>query len=149
MTNTLFHLSALFVLPFWFLMIFMPHYRLTHKALRSPWIILPPVICYVLLLSLNTEIRMLELFLRPSPEYLATIMKEPWASAIFWAYAGAFDLFVGRWIYLDSKERDIRHRLIAPILLVCIFFGPVAFLMYGILIFVINQLRQSSSDELE
>jgi len=135
MTEFLFHFSAALVLPFWFLMIFMPRHAWTKKIIASPWIILPPVICYLLLLIPNLSIEYLGLFSEPSASNLAKIMAMPWAAAVFWAYAGAFDLFIGRWIYLDSQERGINHFLIAPILAIAIFFGPVGFFLYWILIF--------------
>ena len=42
----------------------------------------------------------------------------------------AFDLFVGRWVYLDSRERGISAWLMAPILLVVLMLGPLGFILY-------------------
>ena len=42
----------------------------------------------------------------------------------------AFDLFVGRWAYLDSRERGIPALLMAPVLLLTILLGPVGLLTY-------------------
>jgi hypothetical protein len=44
-----FHVSALVVLPFWFAMIVFPRAVRTERLVRSPWIILPPAACYLLL----------------------------------------------------------------------------------------------------
>lgn len=127
----LFHLSAGSVLPFWVAMILFPGATLTKTLVRSPWIILPPVLCYVAFGAPHAG-ELLAVFARPSPESLATVMAKPWAASMFWAYAGAFDLFVGRWIFLDAVERGIRHRWVAPALVVAVFFGPVGFLIYAL-----------------
>lgn len=131
-TDFLFHFSALSVLPFWGMMIFLPRSERTERIVRSSWIILPPVVCYTGLLIPNLSWEMTAFFSAPSAAGLARIMAEPWAAALFWAYAGAFDLFVGRWIFLDSRKRGIPHLLVAPILAVAILFGPVGFLLYAL-----------------
>jgi len=59
------------------------------------------------------------------------MMAEPWAASLFWAYAGAFDLFVGRWIFFDAREREIGALWVSPILFVTIFSGPLGFALYG------------------
>ena len=41
--------------------------------------------------------------------------------AVGWAHFIAMDLFVGRWIYLDSRKNDV---FAAHSLLLCLFFGP-------------------------
>ena len=129
----LFHFSAISVLPFWGLMILFPNYSLTKSVISSPWIIVPPSICYIALLIPNLSKEVLLSFKNASPQKLAKIMARPWAASLFWTYAGAFDLFIGRWIYLDAQTLEINHFLIAPILLVSIFFGPVGFLLYAAL----------------
>ncbi len=51
MFDFLFHFSALLVLPFWFLMIFLPKSEFTEKIVRPYWIIIPPTICYLIFLE--------------------------------------------------------------------------------------------------
>ena len=127
----LFHFSAMIVLPFWLAMIVAPSAKWTVRLMRSPWIILPPVGCYLVFAFPNLP-ELIGAFRDPSPESLAAMMAEPWAASLFWAYAGAFDLFVGRWIYLDAREREIHHAFVAPPLIVTIFFGPIGFALYGL-----------------
>ncbi len=133
MVTFLFHFSAFSVLPFWFVMIAFPRRAFTERMVRSPWISLPPTLCYIglLLMGFNHWPDAAALFASPSPEVLAKMMAQPWAAGMFWAYAGAFDLFVGRWMFFDARERHMSHALLAPILAVAIFFGPVAFGMYA------------------
>lgn len=131
MTTFLFHFSAIIVLPFWLMMIFCPRLELTKKIVSSPWIILPPTICYLAFLLPNFPQAIL-IFQNPGPESLANIMGAPWSASLFWAYAGAFDLFIGRWIFFDAQEKGIHYLWVSPILFVGIFFGPLAFFMYSI-----------------
>ncbi|MGQ0507893.1 MAG: ABA4-like family protein [Myxococcaceae bacterium] len=128
--HVLFYFSAISVLPFWAAMILFPRARLTAKLVASPWIILPAVFCYLALAAPHSR-ELLGVFWLPSPESLAPVMAQPWAASMFWAYAGAFDLFVGRWIYLDATERGIPHTFVAGPLAVCVLFGPVGFLLYA------------------
>ncbi len=47
----------------------------------------------------------------------------------FWALL-AFDLFVGRWAYLDGRERGVSPWLMAPVLLLTLMFGPLGLLAH-------------------
>ncbi|MCB0074886.1 MAG: DUF4281 domain-containing protein, partial [Caldilineaceae bacterium] len=47
-----------------------------------------------------------------------------------WVHFLAFDLFVGRWVYLDSRARGITAWLVSPILFVVLMLGPLGFLLY-------------------
>ena len=51
-------------------------------------------------------------------------------AAAGWAHFIAFDLFVGRWAYLDSRERGVPALLTAPILLLTVLLGPIGLLVY-------------------
>jgi len=127
----LFHFSALSVLPFWAAMIVFPNAARTARLVASPFIGLPAALCYLALAAPHAA-ELAGIFALPSPEKLAGVMGQPWAASMYWAYAGAFDLFVGRWIHFDARERNIPHALVAPILFVCIFFGPLAFTIYAV-----------------
>jgi hypothetical protein len=54
----------------------------------------------------------------------------PYFATLAWAHFLAFDLFVGRWIYLDSRERGSSAGLVAPALLLTLMLGPIGFLLY-------------------
>ncbi|WP_372365205.1 ABA4-like family protein [Candidatus Uabimicrobium sp. HlEnr_7] len=136
----LFHFSAYSVLPFWAIMIFFPHYSKTKSIIKVPWIILPATICYIIVLMPNITAAM-SIFYGPSPELATKLMSEPWGGSLFWIYAGAFDLFVGRWIYLDAMEKKITSWFISPILFVCIFFGPLGFFLYTIVSLGYSKIR--------
>jgi len=70
---------------------------------------------------------------RPTLGGVATLLGSPAGASIAWVHFLAFDLFVGRWIYLDSQERGVRAWLMAPILFLTLMLGPVGFLLYLIM----------------
>ena len=42
----------------------------------------------------------------------------------------AFDLFIGRWVYLDSCQCAVSAWLMAPVLFFVLMLGPIGFLLY-------------------
>src|SRR5258708_6333081 len=119
-------------MPFWALMILLPRWRWTERILRSPFVSAAPALLYaaVVLPRLGTiwpEIA------RPTMGGVATLLGSPAGAAIAWVHFLAFDLFVGRWIYLDSQERRLSPLLTAPILFLTLMLGPFGFLIYFVL----------------
>jgi hypothetical protein len=133
MMTFLFHFSAAAVLPFWGAMILFPRSSVTERMVSSPWIIMAPVLCY-LAFALPNLPELALMFADPNPGNLAEGMARPWAASMFWAYAGAFDLFVGRWMFFDAQDRRIHPIWVSPALFVAIFLGPLGFTMYGLVV---------------
>jgi hypothetical protein len=127
--ETIFQLSNLLVMPFWFLMIFLPHWRWTRRILASPWVVAPAALLYSLLIipSLPTLLPQLA---NPQLGAIAAALGTPDGATIAWAHFLAFDLFVGRWAYLDSRQRGITAWLVSPILLLILMVGPLGLLIY-------------------
>ena len=67
---------------------------------------------------------------RPTLNGVMTLLGSPAGATIAWVHFLAFDLFVGRWIYLDSQERRISPWLMAPVLFLTLMLGPAGFLVY-------------------
>jgi hypothetical protein len=127
--NLLFALSNLTVMPFWTLMIGLPRWRWTERIIGSPLIALPPVLIYAsLVLPRFDEIWAAVSTL--SLPGLLPLLGSPVGATIAWQHFLAFDLLVGRWIYLDSRERSMNGLLMAPILVLALMLGPVGFLVY-------------------
>jgi hypothetical protein len=66
----------------------------------------------------------------PTLTGVAALLGSPAGAIIAWVHFLAFDLFVGRWIYLDSQERHISAWLMAPVLFLTLMVGPAGFLLY-------------------
>jgi ABA4-like protein len=125
----LFRLSNLLVLPFWALMILLPHWRWTGRILRSQFVSVAPALLYAVLVlpRLGT---IWPAIARPTMSGVATLLGSPAGATISWVHFLAFDLFVGRWIYLDSQERRLSALLMAPLLFLTLMLGPFGFLTY-------------------
>ena len=125
----LFELSGLLTLPFWVLMLLLPGRRLTERAVRSPWIAAGPAVLYALLV-LPHFVEHAPVLMRPELGKIANLLGSPAGATISWAHFLAFDLFVGRWIYLDGRRRSASAWLMAPVLFLTLLFGPLGFLLH-------------------
>ncbi len=125
--ETIFNLLNLLVMPFWFLMIGLPKWQWTQRIIGSHWIALPVAVIYAgLLLSSLSNGEMLDLSLSGIATGLSTLE----GATIGWAHFLAFDLLVGRWIYLDSRKHNRSPWLMAPVLLFVFMAGPLGYLLY-------------------
>ncbi len=129
MLETIFSLSSLLVLPFWLLMIALPHWSWTRRIVRSPLIAAGPAALY-LILALPRLGALLPAVLSPTLAGVAATLGTPAGAALGWAHFLAFDVLVGRWAYLDSRERGISAWIMAPVLFFILMLGPIGYLLY-------------------
>ena len=124
-----FKLSSLLVAPFWLLTILLPRWRFTERVMRSPLVALGPAVLYAVL----TAPRLLALapaLLRPELPTIAALLGTPEGATIAWAHFLAFDLFVGRWVYLDGRARGVSAWVTSPVLFLTLLAGPLGFLLH-------------------
>ena len=127
--DTVFRFSNFLVSPFWALMILLPRWRWTERILRSPLVSVTPAALYATL----TFPRLGEIWpaiARPTLNGVAALLGSPAGATIAWVHFLAFDLFVGRWVYLDSRERQVSPWLMAPLLFLTLMLGPAGLLLY-------------------
>ncbi len=127
--ETLFQTSNLLSLPFWALMIFLPRWRWTRRIMESLW----PIVLFALLYAVLILPQLggaLGSLLNPTLSGIIALLSKPEAMMAGWAHYLAFDLFVGRWAYLDSRERNLSAWLMAPVLFAILMAGPIGFLLY-------------------
>jgi len=125
MTATLFDLTFLVAAPFWALMIFAPRWSWTKRIAESYLIVLPPVVIYVVLLVPDL-FEVLPLVTQPEIGPLAAYLATDTGTALVWAHMLAWDLFVGRWMYLEGRRLDVHPLVMAPVLVITILLAPVA-----------------------
>lgn len=127
--GAIFRVSNLLFLPFWALMILFPRRHWATRIMRSPLVNIAPAALYAVLVlpRLSTIWPAVS---RPTLASVATLLGSPAGATIAWVHFLAFDLFVGRWIYLESNERQISVWLIAPVLFLTLMLGPFGFLLY-------------------
>jgi hypothetical protein len=132
MMAQVFSASFLLVAPFWGLMIAAPRWRVTQRIVASPWIAAPIALLYVALIAPSLA----DVFASVAAPDLATIsaaLATPEGATTAWVHFLAFDLFVGRWIYLDAQPRAIPPLALAPILFFTLMLGPIGLLSYLLL----------------
>src|SRR5258708_35403013 len=119
-----FRLSNVLVLPFWAVMILLPRWRWTARLLRSSIGSVAPAALYAaLVLPRLGEIW--PAVSGPTLSGVATLLGSPAGATIAWVHFLAFDLFVGRWIYLDSQEQRAARWVFLPGLSTSVMTGPV------------------------
>lgn len=129
---TIFQASFILVAPFWFLMAFLPHWTWTKRLMNSPFVIAPAALLYaILVLPLIGDV--LPAVMNPTLEGVAALLSSEAGATIGWVHFLAFDLFVGRWAYLDSQKQHISAWLMAPVLFFTLMLGPIGFLLYLLL----------------
>jgi hypothetical protein len=139
-TAALFGLTFLVAAPFWALMILLPRWSGTARIVGSPLIVVPPVLIYaVLVLPALGDV--LPAVASPTLESVRGLLGTDTGAAAGWAHFIAFDLFVGRWIWLDSRERAVPALVMAPVLLLTIMLGPL-----GLAVYLVLRLRWSRPD---
>jgi hypothetical protein len=128
-TGLLFSLTFAVAAPFWALMILAPRWSWTTRIISSVWIVAPALVIYALVV-LPALGDVLPAVASPTLDGVRTLLGTADGAAAGWAHMIAFDLFVGRWAWLDSRERGVPALVMAPILLLTIMLGPLGLLVY-------------------
>ena len=129
MTGALFGLTFAVAAPFWALMILLPGWSWTRRIIASPLIVLPVVVIYALLV-IPAFGEVLPAVASPTLGGVRELLGTADGAAAAWAHMLAFDLFVGRWSWLDSRTRAIPALIMSPVLLLTILLGPLGLLVY-------------------
>lgn len=140
--KVLFDLANAYVMPFWLLMIFAPKWSWTRKILSSPWILVPLAAAYLRLMG-PQFLQALPLLAKPELESVSALLGTYEGTTVGWIHFLCFDLFVGRWIYLDSRSRNLSTFLVSPVLFLTLMFGPVGWLVYFLITQRMKRLEES------
>lgn len=142
--EALFTLSNIVVMPFWLLMIFLPHWKFTKRVIASPLVALPTALLYTLLV-LPQAFSLAGSLLNPTLAGITELLATPQAMLIAWAHFLTFDLLTGRWAYLESRAEKFSAWLMAPILFFILMLGPFGFVLYLILRYAYVFTRKARS----
>jgi hypothetical protein len=129
MTGFLFTLTFAVAAPFWVLMIVLPRWSWSARIVSSPLIVLPVVLIYGALVIPNLDV-VFPAVSSPTLAGVRSLLGTAHGAAAGWAHMIAFDLFVGRWAWLDSRTRRMPALVMSPILLLTILLGPLGLLGY-------------------
>lgn len=127
--DALFNVGNLLVMPFWLIMIALPRWAWARRLIASPLIAVPPALIYAALVLPQVGM-LLPLLAGPNLGSIAALLGTPLGSTVGWMHFLAFDLFVGRWAYLDAIERGIHPLIMVPILFLTLMLGPIGLLLY-------------------
>jgi hypothetical protein len=120
------------VIPFWFLLIFLPSHQITNFFIQS--IIIPLLLAAsYAYLSYNIYLdgNILDGFeLYSGLDGLYSMFSNEAFLLIFWLHFLAISLFVGAWIVRDSKKYFIPMIVTVPSLLLTYFTGPIGLVFY-------------------
>jgi hypothetical protein len=129
MTGTLFTLTFAVAAPFWALMILLPRWSWTARIIGSSLIVLPTLVIYALLV-IPAMGDVLPAVMSPTVAGVRDLLGTADGAAAAWAHMIAFDLFVGRWAWLDSRERGVPALAMVPVLVLTILLGPLGLAAY-------------------
>ena len=127
--DTLFQISNLTAIPFWLLMVFAPRWSWTKRVVGSPYLIVPAALLYTVAV-LPGALAAFPTLANPTLESVRALLGSPSGATVAWVHFLAFDLFVGRWAYLDSLERGLHPVPMGLILFTILMFGPMGFVLY-------------------
>jgi Domain of unknown function (DUF4281) len=129
MTGALFQLTFSLAAPFWALMILAPRWSWTPRVLASPWVTLLALVIYFWLAAPRFG-ELWAVVSRPDLDALRAYLGQSDGAAVIWAQLIAFDLFLGRWMYLQGRARGMPAWLVSPILLLTIFLSPIGLVAF-------------------
>ena len=129
--ETIFSLSNLVIMPFWLLMIVLPFWSWSERVMQTYWPIVLPSLFYVYLLFFGAGAgNVMADLMNPTASVVADLLGNPAGAATGWAHFLAFDLFVGRWVFLEARKSGTPWWVSSPILFFTLMLGPVGFLLW-------------------
>jgi hypothetical protein len=127
--STLFDFAFYAAAPFWALMILLPTWSWTKRIVGTPWIVLPTLVVWAIA-AVPLFGPLWTLVTSPDLARLTDFLAEPGAVTALWAQIIAWDLFIGRWIYLDSRARQLHPLLVSPLLVLTVLLSPIGLPLY-------------------
>lgn len=116
-------------MPFWFLMIFLPRWKYTKAIIGSPFIVVPAALLYAALVIPNIGNTFMSL-LNPNLEGISKLLGSSSGATAGWVHFLAFDLFVGRYAYLEGQKRNFNPILMGLVLFSILMYGPLGMLIF-------------------
>ena len=134
-TDNIYLLANWGVIPFWLMLLFIPHLTIARFFVNSVIIPLLLASAYIFLaLKLYTNGEIFEIFqLYFGLENLYSIYSNETFLLIFWLHFLSISLFVGSWIARDSQRYMIPKILTIISLILTYFSGPVGLVFYWLI----------------
>jgi len=121
------------VLPFWFMLIFIPNSRLTQLFVNSIVfsLLLGATYIYIIYQAILLNESLMDIFkLYQGLDNLYTIFSIESNLLLFWIHFLFLNLFLGSWVSRDSVKFNINRKIIFLPMLLIYFTGPVGLCLY-------------------
>ncbi len=128
--ETVFSIVNAAVLPFWLMLVFIPHHKLTTVLVHSGLIGVIYGVLYVVYLGMAMSAGQPDGAGMGSLAGLQLAFSDPRALLGAWIHYLVFDLFVGAWITRDAKRQAIAHPVIVVPIVLTLMAGPLGLLLY-------------------
>jgi len=127
LSEVMFWFSSIWIMPFWGLMWFLPRHEWTRRfvgdlrycfvPLLIPYVILVVPQVGSILLAFGTQM--------PTPQIVIDLFRDPDVIMLGWLHFLAFDLFLGRFIWLRMVVAQRPLYVSTPILILCTMVAPL------------------------
>ncbi len=141
--STVFMLVFAVAAPFWLLMILAPQWRVTQRVVSTPWVAMLPL-AFWFVFAIPRFGEFLPAVASPTLQVWQELLTDPAVLTAVWGQIIAWDLFVGRWMYLDSRQRDVHPLVMGPLLVLAIILSPIAAPLYLALRKVLGRAGRSA-----
>ncbi len=131
--ESIFTIISNIILPFWLLLLFAPHAKVTKVLVHTGLIPAVYAIVYTYYLITGLFLGMPEGGGMGSLEALMIAFTEPNAVIAGWTHYLVFDLFIGAWIVRDAKRESIHHLAVVIPLVLTFVAGPLGLFVYLII----------------
>lgn len=111
-------------------MILVPKWSKTEPIMRTLWIFLPLMLLYCAFIIPAFFNGALADFANPQFGIIQDLLGSPQGTLLAWVHILTFDLFVGRWIFLNSKETAVGRLGTGIALFFTLMSGPFGLLIY-------------------
>ena len=142
----MFWISSILIIPFWSLMWFMPQHELTRRFVGDiRWSVLPLLIPYVILALPNAPNILITFASQmPTPEIVVDLFQDDEVIVLGWLHFLAFDLFIGRYVWLRMLSTKRPIYVSTPILILCTLMAPLGLLLGLLATWQHNQVERDS-----
>ena len=127
--SVLFDLAFYVAAPFWVLMILAPAWSWTARIVGTPWIVLPVLVVWAVAAA-PVFGPLWTLVVSPDHDGFTALLTNPAAVTAVWAQIIAWDLFIGRWMYLDGRARRMPALVMSPLLVLTVLLSPIGLPLY-------------------
>jgi Domain of unknown function (DUF4281) len=129
MLDVIFRWASTLVMPFWLLMILAPRWRVTARVMERPWGPALPAVVYAILVAPRLS-TLLPVVADPTLPVISALLGSPQGALIAWLHFLAFDLFVGRHIWMRLRGTLLPSAWISLLLIATLLVGPLGYLFF-------------------